>query len=59
MEGKIHTSIRTSAGVQLDVRAYGKNSGASGKEDNWREAFDRTFKDYGIKFDEAFSRSGL
>ena len=59
MEGKIHTLVRTSTGVQLDVHAYGKNSGASGKEDNWREAFDRTFKDYGVKFDEAFSRSGL
>ena len=59
MEGKIHTLIRTGTGVQLDVRAYGKNSGASGKEDNWREAFDRAFKDYAVRFDEAFSRSGM
>lgn len=59
MEGKIHTLIRTSTGVQLDVRAYGKNSGGSGKEANWREAFDRTFRDYAARFDEAFSRSGM
>lgn len=59
MEGKIHTLVRTETGVQLDVHAYGKNSGASGKEDNWREAYDRAFKDYAAKFDEAFSRSGL
>jgi hypothetical protein len=59
MEGKIHTLIRTGTGVQLDVRAYGKNSGASGKEDNWREAYDRAFKDYATRFDEAFGRSGL
>src|SRR5262249_16080917 len=59
MEGKIHTEIRLGSGRQLDVRAYGKNSGASGKEDNWREAYDRTFKDFQAKFDEAFGRSGL
>lgn len=59
MEAKIHTVIRTATGVQLDVRAYGKNSGGSGKEDNWREAFDRTFKDYAARCDEAVSRSGM
>jgi hypothetical protein len=59
MEGRIHTLIRTGSGVQLDVRAYGKNSGASGKEDNWREAYDRAFKDYEARFDEAFGRAGL
>jgi len=59
MEGKVHTLLRTSSGVQLDVRAYGKNSGGSGKDDNWREAYDRAFKDYAVRFDEAFSRSGL
>ena len=59
MEAKVHTLIRTGTGVQLDVRAYGKNSGASGKEDNWREAFDRGFKEYAVRFDEAFSRSGM
>ena len=59
MEAKVHTLIRTGTGVQLDVRAYGKNSGASGKEDNWREAFDRAFKEYAVRFDEAFSRSGM
>jgi hypothetical protein len=59
MEGKVHTLIRTTTGVQLDVRAYGKNSGASGKEDNWREAYARAFKDFAARFDEAFSRSGL
>jgi len=59
MEGKVHTEIRLGSGVQLDVRAYGKNSGASGKEDNWREAYERTFKDFQAKFDEAFGRSGL
>jgi hypothetical protein len=59
MEGKIHTIIRTTTGVQLDVRAYGKNSGASGKEDNWREAYDRTFTDYAVRCDDAIARSGL
>jgi len=59
MEGKVHTLIRTTGGVQLDVRAYGKNSGASGKEDNWREAYERAFRDFATRFDEAFSRSGL
>jgi len=59
MEGKIHAEIRLGSGVQLDVRAYGKNSGASGKEDNWREAYARAFKDFEAKFDEAFARSGL
>lgn len=59
MEGKIHTEIHLGSGVQLDVRAYGKNSGASGKDDNWREAYDRTFKDFQAKFDEAFAHWGV
>lgn len=59
MEGKIHTLIRTASGVQLDVHAYGKNSGASGKEDNWREAYERAFRDFAVRFDEAFAHSGL
>ena len=59
MEGKIHTLIRTGSGVQLDIHAYGKNSGGSGREDNWREAYERAFRDYSAKFDEAFGHSGL
>lgn len=59
MEGKLHALISTSTGAQLDVRAYGKNSGASGKEDNWREAYERAFRDFAARFDEAFSHSGL
>jgi hypothetical protein len=58
MEAKIHTLIVSANGTQLDVHAYGKNSGASAKEDNWREAYDRTFADYGVRFDEAFGRTG-
>ena len=58
MEAKIHTLIQSTSGTQLDVHAYGKNSGASAKEDNWREAYDRAFNDYGLRFDEAFGRAG-
>lgn len=60
VEGKIHTLIRTGTAVQLDVHGYGKNSGGSPfKEDDWREAYDRTFRDYAVRFDDAFDRSGM
>jgi len=57
MESQIETTLHvTQAGEsrRVDVRAYGKNSGQSGREGNWIEAYRRGFEDYKAKLKEAF-----
>jgi len=57
MESKIETSLHVTQGGEsktVDIRAYGKNSGQSGREDNWIEAYRRGFEDYKAKLDQAF-----
>ena len=57
MESQIETSLAVTQDGKtrdVDVRAYGKNSGQSGREGNWVEAYRRGFEDYKAKFDIAF-----
>ncbi|HET9031986.1 MAG TPA: hypothetical protein VFN25_03675 [Dokdonella sp.] len=57
MESQIETRLEvTQDGATRDVgiRAYGKNSGQSGREGNWREAYRRAFEDYKTKLEQAF-----
>lgn len=56
MEARIETPLVVTADGQqreLAIRAYGKNSGQSGREGNWVEAYRRTFEDYKAKAADA------
>ncbi|MFH2079583.1 MAG: hypothetical protein ABIJ73_12820 [Pseudomonadota bacterium] len=44
---------------KFTVSAYGINKGQSGREANWRLAYDRAFEDYLAKQRGAFQRHGL
>jgi hypothetical protein len=57
MESQIESALHVKQGDdtrRIDVRAYGKNSGQSGREGNWIEAYRRAFEDYKAKIAEAF-----
>lgn len=57
MESKIETALHVTQDGEsktVDIRAYGKNNGQSGREGNWIEAYRRGFEDYKAKLDEAF-----
>jgi uncharacterized lipoprotein YajG len=56
MESKIETALHVTQNGEektVDIRAYGKNNGQSGREGNWIEAYRRGFEDYKAKLDEA------
>lgn len=56
MESQIETSLQVSQGGesrQVEVRAYGKNAGQSGRDGNWLEAYRRGFEDYKAKLAQA------
>lgn len=62
MEAKLRMDFEVvdSAGQrQFTVSAYGINKGQSGREANWRVAYDRAFEDYLAKQRDAFQRKGL
>ena len=62
MEAKLKMEIRATGPGGADtvtVAGYGINKGQSGREDNWRLAYDRAFENYLAKQREAFDRAGL
>lgn len=62
MEAKMKLDVRAAGPGGTDsvtVPGYGINKGQSGREDNWRLAYDRAFEDYLAKQREAFTRAGL
>lgn len=61
MEAKVRTAIEFTGPTQrtVEVAAYGKNTAQSGREGNWKEAYDRAFKDYLEKQRAAFTQAGL
>jgi uncharacterized lipoprotein YajG len=60
MEAKLHTRLRVS-GVADDIQvaAYGLNKGQTGREDNWRVAYERAFADYLVKQAAALEGAGI
>lgn len=59
MESQIETALQVTQGEEqreVHVRAHGRNSGQSGREGNWIEAYRRGFEDYRVKLAEAFPR---
>lgn len=61
MEAKVKTALEFTGPVQrnVEVAAYGKNTAQSGRAGNWKEAYDRAFKDYLEKQRAAFAQAGL
>ncbi len=62
MEAKLRLDFRTTGPAGSDafsVAAYGINKGQSGREGNWREAYDRAFADYLVKQRAAFADADL
>lgn len=62
MEAKLRFDIRADgpAGQQtFSIPAYGINKGQSGREANWRLAYDRAFEDYLAKQRDSFSARQL
>jgi hypothetical protein len=59
MEAKMRIRIEPRGGTPFTVSAYGINRGQSGREANWRLAYDRAFEDYLVKQQQAFAQHGL
>ena len=61
MEAKVKTSMKfTGASDQaVEVAAYGRKTAPTGREDNWKQAYDRVFEDYLAKQKAAFDQAGL
>lgn len=62
MEAKLKLDIRATGPKgddALSVSAYGINKGQSGREGNWRLAYDRAFEDYLVKQRAAFAGADL
>jgi hypothetical protein len=62
MEAKLKLDISATGPAGSDtltVAGYGINKGGTGKEDNWRVAYDRAFEDYLLKQRAAFEGAGL
>jgi len=57
---KIRFDLSDATGSRrFEVSAYGINKGQSGREGNWRVAYDRAFEDYLSKQRSEFQRNGL
>jgi uncharacterized lipoprotein YajG len=62
MEAQLDTALTVTGAAgerKVDVAAYGINKGQTGREDNWRVAYDRAFADYMTKLDAALGNAGL
>lgn len=61
MEAKVRTLLKFSGtgDRQIEVAAYGKKTAPTGREDNWKQAYDRVFEDYLAKQKAAFDQAGL
>ncbi len=61
MEAKLKTMLQFSgtADREIEVAAYGKKTAPTGREDNWKQAYDSAFQDYLQKQKAAFDQAGL
>lgn len=61
MEARLRTLLQLSGGAdrQIEVAASGKKTAPTGREDNWKQAYDRAFQDYLEKQKAAFDQAGL
>ena len=61
MESRLKTVMQFSGGAnrEVTVAAYGKKTAPTGREDNWKQAYDRAFLDYLEKQKAAFDALGL
>jgi len=60
MEARLKTLLQFGQGDRtVEVAAYGKKTAPTGREDNWKQAYDRAFQDYLDKQQAALEQSGL
>lgn len=61
MEARVKTQLRFEgvSSREINVAAYGKKTAQTGREDNWKQAYERVFLDYLEKQKAAFDRAGL
>lgn len=61
MESKLKTTMAFEGGAVQTVGAtgYGKKTAPTGREDNWKQAYDRAFEDYLQQQKKAFDDAGL
>lgn len=61
MESKLKTTMafEGSAVQTVSAAGYGKKTAPTGREDNWKQAYDRTFEDYLQQQKKAFDDAGL
>ena len=61
MEAKLKTILQFegASGGSTEVAAYGKKTAPTGREDNWKQAYDRAFGDYLDKQKTALEQSAL
>ncbi len=60
MEARLKTLLQFGdADRTIEVAAYGKKTAPTGREDNWKEAYDRAFNDYLDKQQAALEQSGM
>ena len=60
MEARLKTLLQFGQGDRtIEVAAYGKKTAPTGREDNWKQAYDRAFQDYLEKQQTTFEQSGL
>jgi hypothetical protein len=60
MEARMKTLLEFGQGDRtIEVAAYGKKTAPTGREDNWKQAYDRAFRDYLDKQKTAFEQSGM
>lgn len=61
MEARLRTLLQVGDddARRIDVSAYGKKTAPTGREDNWKQAYDRAFEDYLQKQRAALEQSGI
>jgi hypothetical protein len=61
MEAKLKTLLKFSGPTsrEVEVAAYGRKTAPTGREDNWKQAYDRVFEDYLTKQKTALEQAGL
>lgn len=61
MEAKLKTGLRFSDAKtgEIEVAAYGRKTAPTGREDNWKQAYERVFEDYLTKQKSAMEQADL
>ncbi|RNF82805.1 hypothetical protein [Montanilutibacter psychrotolerans] len=61
MEARIKTQLQFEgvSSREINVAAYGKKTAPTGREDNWKQAYERVFVDHLEKQQAAFDQAGL